>query len=49
MRDLAHGPSLGTVGRVQLLLREPFHGCAQAARCLLDVVEELLSLFRPPG
>ena len=28
-----------------MLLRKPFHGRAQAARRLLDMVEECLSLF----
>ncbi len=46
VRDLAHGPAIRTVGRVELLVRKPFHGCVQASRRLLDVLEQFLTLFR---
>jgi hypothetical protein len=44
--NLADGPALRTIGRVELLLRKPCDGSAQAAGRLLDVLEELVSLFR---
>src|SRR5579862_3509123 len=45
MRKLAHGPALGAVGRVQLLLGKPFHGCPQIGRGLGDFVDRILFLF----
>src|ERR1700722_12059704 len=40
MHDLAHSPSAGTVGRVELVLRQSFDGHAQLGRGLSDIVEE---------
>jgi len=43
--DLAHRPSAGTVGRVELSLGEPLDRRAQVRRCAGDLVERGLFLL----
>jgi hypothetical protein len=45
VRDLAHGPALGPVGRVELLVGKAIYTCAQMARRLLDVAKQFLPLL----